>query len=549
MESGEYRVFGPPGTGKTHYLTRQIARAVETTLPQKIAVVSFTKAAAEEIASRVDVCNPGRSPDDKTGVRVGTLHSFCYHALEAGEIADTPKWIKEWNRKVAGLPRLKLDGDSSDPMGKDLCRELQETFYLRAKMVPQEKWKAYHRKAFDLWSEWKDERDLKDFTDLIEDCFNDVDVMPGEPEIGFFDEVQDFSALELALVRKWGAHMRQIVLAGDDDQSIYGFKGASAQAFLTPDVSADRKLFLRKSYRLPSEIKKYADRWISRVKEREIKHYDPMKEGGRVVYRGGFSWKSPSPVLACLLEEVGFRDNTVMILASCRYMLDPICHSMSARGMVFHNPYRRSDKGWNPIDPHKGAAKRVLSFLRPDGDTWESPRMWNWGELNDWVEVLDTKKVKFSRGMKSKIKRNAKDEATCGVVITKDELNDVFEGDPWCVPDFMADVQAGDIGWFREHIVRRHLTKSMRLALRVVDRTGSGAELKREPKVIVGTIHSIKGGQCDTAILFPDLSGVGYNQLARDPDSVTRLFYVGLTRARERVVLCGPETQQHIMWI
>ena len=31
MESGEYRVFGPPGTGKTHYLTKQIARAVETT--------------------------------------------------------------------------------------------------------------------------------------------------------------------------------------------------------------------------------------------------------------------------------------------------------------------------------------------------------------------------------------------------------------------------------------------------------------------------------------------------------------------------------------
>jgi superfamily I DNA/RNA helicase len=91
MESGEYRVFGPPGTGKTHYRTRQIARAVETTLPRKIAVVSFTKAAAEEIASRVDVCNPGCNPDGETGVKVGTLHSFCYHALEAGEIADTPK--------------------------------------------------------------------------------------------------------------------------------------------------------------------------------------------------------------------------------------------------------------------------------------------------------------------------------------------------------------------------------------------------------------------------------------------------------------------------
>lgn len=547
MESGEYRVFGPPGTGKTHYLARQIAKAVKTTLPEKIVVISFTKAAAEEIASRVPANDVALESNSE--VRVGTLHSFCYHALQAGEIADTPKWIKEWNRKVAGLPRLKLDGDSSDPMGQDLCRELQDTFFLRSKMVPQEKWKDYQRKAYDQWSDWKDENDLKDFTDLIEDCFNDVDVMPGEPEIGFFDEVQDFSTLELALVRKWGAHMRQIILAGDDDQSIFGFKGASAKAFLEPDVSPDRKLFLRKSYRLPSKIKEYADKWISRVKDREIKVYEPQAEGGSIVYRGGFSWQSPSPVVACLLEEAGHKDNTVMILASCRYMLEPICHTLSARGMIFHNPYRRSDKGWNPIDPNKGAAKRVLSFLRPDGDTWDNPRRWNWGELHDWVEVLDTKKVKLTKGIKGKIKRNAKDEALSGVVITEDELNDVFEGEPWAVPDFMADAQAGDVGWLRENMVRRHLNKPMRLALRVVDQTGSGKQLRIQPNIIVGTIHSIKGGQCDTAILFPDLSTVGYNQLACDPDSVLRLFYVGLTRARKRVVLCGPETEQHIMWM
>lgn len=544
MESGEYRVFGPPGTGKTHYLTRQIARAVETTLPQKIVVVSFTKSAAEEIASRVPSSNGSNE-----GVRVGTLHSFCYNALNAGDIADTPKWIKKWNSKMAGLPRLKLDGDTSDPIGEDLCRELQDTFFLRAKMVPQEKWKGYQRKAFDLWAAWKEEHDLKDFTDLIEDCFNDVDVMPGEPEIGFFDEVQDFSVLEMALVRKWGAQMRQIVMAGDDDQSIFGFKGASAQAFLKPDVSPDRKLFLRHSYRLPPEIKEYADRWISRVKDREIKVYEPNENVGAIVYRGGFSWQSPSPVVACLLEEAGHKDNTVMILASCRYMLEPICHTLSARGILFHNPYRPADRGWNPIDPHKGAAKSVLSFLRPDVDTWEHPGLWTWSELNDWVGVLDTKKVKFSKGMKATIKRKGNDKATCDVVIEEHELDEVFDPDEIGALELLSYAEAGDISWFRNGILRDKMTKPMRLALRVVDQTGSGAQLQRQPNIIVGTIHSIKGGQCDTAILFPDLSGVGYNQLAHDPDSVLRLFYVGLTRARKRVVLCGPETEQHIRWI
>ena len=63
---------------------------MKTTSPQKIVVVSFTKAAAEEIASRVE---------GESGVRVGTLHSFCYKAVEAGDIADTPKWLKKWNPK------------------------------------------------------------------------------------------------------------------------------------------------------------------------------------------------------------------------------------------------------------------------------------------------------------------------------------------------------------------------------------------------------------------------------------------------------------------
>ena len=88
----------------------------------------------------------------------------------------------------------------------------------------------------------------------------------------------------------------------------------------------------------------------------------------------------------------------------------------------------------------------------------------------------------------------------------------------------------------------------MRMALRVVDRTSSGAELKREPKITLGTIHSVKGGECDTVVVFPDLSLAGYAEWSRDRDSITRLFYVAFTRASKRVILCGPETNQCVHW-
>jgi superfamily I DNA/RNA helicase len=69
--------------------------------------------------------------------------------------------------------------------------------------------------------------------------------------------------------------------------------------------------------------------------------------------------------------------------------------------------------------------------------------------------------------------------------------------------------------------------------------------LVETPQVVVGTIHSVKGGQADVVYLFPDISQAGDAQYARGGvarDSVIRLFYVGATRARERLYICQRES-------
>lgn len=58
------------------------------------------------------------------------------------------------------------------------------------------------------------------------------------------------------------------------------------------------------------------------------------------------------------------------------------------------------------------------------------------------------------------------------------------------------------------------------------------------PKVIVGTIHSVKGGEADTVHVFPDLSSAAY--MDQDPDRIHRLFYVAVTRARDSVIIHDP---------
>jgi superfamily I DNA/RNA helicase len=64
--------------------------------------------------------------------------------------------------------------------------------------------------------------------------------------------------------------------------------------------------------------------------------------------------------------------------------------------------------------------------------------------------------------------------------------------------------------------------------------------LLEKPQVTVGTIHSVKGGEADVVVLFPDLSQAGdasYQRYGPPRDAVIRMFYVGMTRAREALYL------------
>ena len=80
---------------------------------------------------------------------------------------------------------------------------------------------------------------------------------------------------------------------------------------------------------------------------------------------------------------------------------------------------------------------------------------------------------------------------------------------------------------------------------------GGPAALEETPKVIVGTIHSVKGGEADAVFLFPDLSQAGdaaYQRVGPARDAVIRLFYVGVTRARQALYLCQRESAMAFHW-
>ena len=143
--TAEYRIFGPPGTGKTTNLTRQIRRAVERFGADSVLVTSFSRAAAAELAGRDLPINPDR---------IGTLHSHCYHALGGPEIAECN--VDDWNKDNPHLqitPKKKhgrLEGEESgedegSEQGKEGDECLEQLNRWRGMMIPPEVWPSVVR--------------------------------------------------------------------------------------------------------------------------------------------------------------------------------------------------------------------------------------------------------------------------------------------------------------------------------------------------------------------------------------------------------------------
>jgi DNA helicase-2/ATP-dependent DNA helicase PcrA len=522
----EYRIFGPPGTGKTTWLSRQIEAAVEKHGSEAVIVASFTRAAAAELVSR-------HLPVNRS--QVGTLHAHCYRALGQPKIAETH--IKEWNQE---FPQYALSGEGAsvdEPTselsmmtdGDDLMSRYQ---ILRAQMVSdRDLWSVAVRAFASKWEIWKYHNDLMDFTDMIEHGLRDFDRAPGNPTIGFFDECQDFVKLELALVRKWAESMEYVLLAGDEDQTIYNFKGATPEAFLDPPIPDSQKRVLSQSYRLPQKIKIMADEWIQQVGRREPKNYAARDEEGEI-RRLDVGFNEAERIIDDMQQylEAG---KTIMLLTSCGYMLVPLIMELREQGIPFWNPYRRTRGDWNPLRTSRGisSSDRLLAYLRPEIDVWgvDDARIWNSRDLADWVEIIRADGI-LKRGAKKQIDELGKLDPPAP--LSAEAYLNYFE------ETALSKAWNCDLDWLQQNLLVGR-SKALQFPIAVAKHQGAKV-LMAKPKIIVGTVHSVKGGEADVVYLSPNLSPSGAREMDQDKDPTVRQFYVGISRAKESLIIAAP---------
>lgn len=527
MTDRTYHIIGPPGTGKTRYLAQQAENAVNARGSKSVLICSLTRAAAHEIAGR-------GTPVAEDNI--GTLHAHAFRALGCPTIAETV--VEEWNDKCESRHVLTDSKNNQSIIDApeniigqtegDKC--LSMVNILRAEMTPEDLWvNASAINFYQCWNDWKQENGYMDFTDLIENAIQEVPVHPSNPSVLLGDEAQDWSKLEATLFREiWGKHADTVILAGDEDQSLYVWRGSDPHIFSEYPIPEENTKVLEQSYRVPRAVHKESQAWIRRIKNRTDVAYHPRDYEGYVRNDWDYTYINPEQ----MISEIESKDGTVMILASCGYMINNVCSFLRKAGVAFHNPYRTTNGGWNPLLSRKdslSAADRLYAFLNPDNLNGGWAR-WTKESMQKWITPLASKGF-LRHGVKEMVKAGDFKVPACA-----DDWTLIFEREDDILPCIDHNLD-----WYGKHVLQSK-TGPMDFAVRIAKK----GKLTEKPKVIVGTIHSVKGGEVDHVFVFPDISYAAKKE--GNMEGIIRMFYVAMTRAKKTLTLCGPASKNSVFW-
>lgn len=275
---GPLLVLAGAGSGKTRVLTYKIAYLVNNGVnPYNIMAITFTNKAAEEMKERVANLLPGIK-----GFLVSTFHSACVRFLRRDienigydrnfiiyDPLDQKALIKDC------LKDLNLDDKKFTPRGAlNFIGRQKDKLLTPKKSKDKSKtiWEETMAKVYDLYQRRLKENNALDFDDLI---MKTVELFNSCPDILKYyqdrfshilvDEYQDTNHAQYVLVKMLSQKHRNLCVVGDDDQSIYAFRGADIQNILDfekdfPDAKIVR---LEQNYRSTQNILKAANSIIN----------------------------------------------------------------------------------------------------------------------------------------------------------------------------------------------------------------------------------------------------------------------------------------------
>lgn len=256
-------IVAGPGTGKTLTLTHRIAYLLRegAASPDQILALTFTNKAAREMKERIAGLLPEMAPDD---IFVTTFHRFCLEVLrEKGEDLDLPRDFTLCPEPDASLLVRQVIAESGQ--GKRTAGRLMKALPdLKRASLSEERPQGFEEGLFPLFERYRERLRNLGMLDLDDLEVETLRLFWDHPETAgdlgkrfpwvFVDEYQDTNPTQVAIVRALVLNPGEpghLCAIGDPDQAIYGFRGADIQNFyaFTRDFPGTRQVALSRNYR------------------------------------------------------------------------------------------------------------------------------------------------------------------------------------------------------------------------------------------------------------------------------------------------------------
>ena len=596
--NGPLLILAGAGSGKTRVLTNRIAWLIEEkgVNPWNIMAITFTNKAAGEMRDRVDRM-VGFGADS---VWVATFHSTCVRILR--------RYI---DRLGYGTNFTIYDSDDQKSLMKDICKRLQiDTKVLKERtllnyisaakdelMGPEEyKLNAQadynKRKTALVYEEYQ--RQLKqnnalDFDDLIfktvelfQHCGDVLDYYQERFRYIMVDEYQDTNTAQFQLVSMLASKYQNLCVVGDDDQSIYKFRGANIGNILNfekffPDTKVIK---LEQNYRSTQNILDAANAVIANNQGRKMKSlWTANGSGDKVVYRQFLSGYEEAEYIAGDINKkvqqgrfdykdcaVLYRTNAQSRLFEEKFLLSNIPYKIIG-GINFYARKEIKDllAYLKTIDNARDdlAVRRIINVPKRGIGATTIARIQDYAALNGLSFYDALRKAREIPGIGRSAAKTEPFVTFIQTFRSKQEffsvtelLNDIIEQ-----TGYVKELEAEDTDEARERIENINELISKAAAYEETEENVTLSGFLEEvalvadidsmdeggSKVLLMTLHSAKGLEFPNVYLagmedglFPSYMSI----TADDPDEVEeerRLCYVGITRAMQELTLTGAQ--------
>jgi DNA helicase-2/ATP-dependent DNA helicase PcrA len=371
------RLLAGPGTGKTLTLTRHVCFLVSEreVPPDHILAVTFTRAAARELRQRVE-----NELGTESCPRISTLHSFALRQLlrNAGLITDLPQPLRiadDWEERNIILEDVKRSlGLRRVGEARSLLNELSADW--QSLTADEADWDRRFPNPQFLGI-WREHRQIYGYTLRAELVYQLKKVLEtrrdfeveGTLEYLLVDEYQDLNRCDLRVIHEIASRGVELFIAGDDDQSIYGFRKAHPEGIrrFPRDYAGAEGLSLEVCKRCDCAILEVG-LFVARQDPRRIEKAITPEHGrgtGEVALLGFRDQDAEAGGIADICTHLvnvhGLQPDDILILLrsdhNCAFS-NPICQKIAGAGI----PVAATSERGNPLDGDD--ARALLAFMR-----------------------------------------------------------------------------------------------------------------------------------------------------------------------------------------